>query len=134
MDYGKWIMLTLAALIEAVPQLVWFLLVLMVLDALLGTLSVLKQGRERLHEWAWNGSTRKLGSLTFIAIAAAFDHYVGIPGVNTVMVTTAWYIGPECISILRNAAILELPVPPQLARVLSLFADNKDNDANKPLS
>jgi toxin secretion/phage lysis holin len=101
---------------------------------LFGTAAAVKS-KKLSSQSAWMAATRKLGSLGIIVLAAVIDSYVDLLGIDLVQVTTVFYIGPELVSILRNAAILEVPVPPQFTSVLRYFQDKeKDKDADKPLS
>lgn len=131
LDYLKYIFMVLVAWVHGIPELTWFLLSLMVLDAFFG-LAVAIRTRTLSPTAAWKAATRKLGSLGIIVMAAIVDKYVNLLGMDLVQISTVFYIGPEVLSILRNAAILEIPVPPQFANVLRVFQEKNDN-ANKDL-
>lgn len=126
MDYGKWILAGLAAIFHGIPELTYFLLMLMALDCAFGLGVAIKQ-RDVSPTAAWKGATKKLGSLGIVVLAALVDNYIDILGIDLVQVVTVFYIGPELLSILRNAAILEVPVPPQFVSVLRYF-QTKDGE------
>jgi toxin secretion/phage lysis holin len=69
----------------------------------------------------WDGVTKKILSLGVICIAALLDIYIDLLGIDLVQVTTLFYIGPELLSIIRNAAIAGVPVPTQFTQVLRYF-------------
>ena len=119
-SYAKWIAATLVAFLDGIPELTWFLIMLMVLDLIFGIGVSFKLGRPSIR-LAWEASTRKIYSLGIIVLAALVDQYVDLLGIDLVQVATVFYIGPEILSILRSAAILEVPVPPQFAQVLKAF-------------
>lgn len=128
MDYGKWIMAGAAGFLSAIPELTWFLVLLMLVDTLFGTAVAIKQ-KKLSSTSAWNGATKKLGSIGIVALAALIDGYVDILGMDLVQVSTVFYIGPELLSILRNAAILEVPVPPQFTKVMRYFQEEQEKPA-----
>ena len=132
----NWIRVAMAAVVgfvRNIPELTWFLLLLMGLDTIFGIAAAWKQ-RKLSPDAARRGATKKVGSLGIIVLAALVDQYIDLLGIDLVQVTTVFYIGPELLSILRNAAILEVPVPPQFAQVLAYFQkDEKNGDADKPV-
>lgn len=132
MDHWKWVLAGVAAFIHGIPELTYFLLILMAIDTVFGVVVSIKQKDLSAHRW-WMGATKKLGSLGIIVVAAVIDKYVDLLGIDLVQVTTVFYIGPELVSILRNAAILEVPVPPQFANVLRYFQDKGKDDANQSI-
>lgn len=131
MDYMKWIAATLSAFLQAVPALTWFLVALMALDAFFAIGVWVKRRRFPTYEEVWEVTGKKAYHLAIVLVAGLFDHYVGIPGVSFVQATTIFLAGPELWGILKKAAILEVPVPPQFAKVLALFGEDKN--ANQPL-
>jgi toxin secretion/phage lysis holin len=128
----KWVLAGIAALTTSIPELTYFLLTLMVIDSLFGIAASIKT-RRLTRNMAWMAATKKLGSLGFIVLAAVIDTYIDLLGIDLVQVTTVFYIGPELVSILRNAATLEIPVPPQFAHVLRYFQDKEKESADKPV-
>lgn len=128
MDYLKWALAGVAAFFHNIPELTWFLLILMVIDTIFGVWGA-AQARQVSPTEMWGGVTKKIGSLLIIALGAAINHFVGIKGIDFVMVFTGFYIGPELFSILRNAALVGVPVPPQVTAVMRYFQD-KDANAN----
>lgn len=129
MDYLKWILAGVAAFFHNVPELTWFLLILMAIDTVFGVWVAAKQ--QHISPTAmWDGVTKKIGSLLIICLGAAINHFVGIKGIDFVLVFTGFYIGPELFSILRNAAIVGVPVPPQVTSVMRYFRDKDAANAN----
>jgi len=130
MEYLKWVLAGLAAFLHGVPELTWFLLVLMAVDTILGIWSAVVQ-RDLSSSAMWGGVTKKVGSLLIVALGAAINRFVKVPGIDFVMVFTGFYIGPELLSIIRNAGIVGIPLPPQLVQVLRYFQDKDKPDANR---
>jgi phage-related holin len=62
-----------------------------------------------------------------ICIAALLDVYIDLLGIDLVQVTTLFYIGPELLSIIRNAAIAGVPVPSQFTQVLRYFNQESES-------
>lgn len=126
LEYGKWILAGIAAFLNSVPQLTWFLIWLMVIDTLFGVGVAIRKNDLSSTEW-WGGATRKLGSLGIVALAAVLNNYIDVAGIDMVQVATVFYIGPELASVLRNAVTLGIPVPPQIAGVMRYFQEHKES-------
>jgi toxin secretion/phage lysis holin len=120
MDFFKWGLAAAGALFSAIPELVWLLVGLMVADVIFGFAAAWK-AKDVSPTKAWDGVHRKLLSLGVISVAALLDMYIDLLGVDLVQVATLFYIGPELLSIVRNAAIAGVPVPPQFTQVLRYF-------------
>lgn len=133
MDVGRWVLAALASLMASIPELTYFLLILMVIDTVFGATVAIKR-RELSSSLAWKGATKKLGSLGIVVLAAFMDRYVNLLGLDLVQVTTVFYIGPELLSIVRNAAILDIPVPPQLTGVMRYFQEQDKKNADVTIS
>lgn len=105
----------------AIPELTQLLMALMVIDMILGIAIAVRQ-KDFSPTQAWDGVTRKLGSLLIIGVAALMDPYAKrIMEVNLVQAASAFYMVPELGSIIRNAAILDVPVPPQFKSITQYF-------------
>lgn len=136
MDTGRWILAGLSGFVAAVPELTHFLVILMLVDVVFGLAAARKQ-RNLSPVSMWEGVTKKIGSLGIVVLAAIIDGYVDVLGIDLVQVTTVFYIGPELLSILRNAALLGVAVPPQFSSVLKYFSDQEKQakpDENKSVS
>lgn len=120
-NIGKWLVAGFAALVNNIPELTWFLIGLMALDAFFAVGVWTKQRRFPTYEELWSVTGKKAYHLGIILLGGLFDHYVGVPGINFAQATTVFLIGPEAWKILNKAAVLEVPVPPQLAQLLQLF-------------
>lgn len=105
----------------ALPELTHLLVWLMVLDTCLGIIIAVKQ-RNLSASAAWDGATKKLGSLLMVAVAALLNpHIQAFIEINLVQAASAFYIVPELTSIMRNAATLEIPAFTQLQPILRYF-------------
>jgi toxin secretion/phage lysis holin len=129
MVYLKWMLAGLAAFLHNVPELTWFLLILIAIDILFGTWAAIHD-HELSSSRMWDGLTKKAGSLIIVALGAAINRFVGIKGIDFVMVFTAFYIAPELLSILRNAAVVGIPVPPQVTSVMRYFQEKDKANAD----
>lgn len=130
-EYGKWGLAGIAAFLNSIPQLTWFLLWLMVLDLVVFTPWVMALEKDlSVRRWLQevNG---KLKRLAIIVLAGLLNYYINIAGIDFVQVVTVFYIGPEILGILKDAAILGIPVPDQLTGVMRYFQEK--DDENKPL-
>lgn len=119
-----WIRTFMAALLglwQALPELTHLLIWLMVADTLLGLAVAVKQ-KNLSATTAWNGATKKLGSLLMVGVAALLNpHIQNFIEINLVQAASAFYIVPELTSITRNAAILDIPVFTQFKDILRYF-------------
>lgn len=105
----------------ALPELTQLLVWLMVADTVLGLMVAVKR-RNLSAKLAWNGATKKIGSLLLIGIAGLLNpHVQSFIEINLVQAASAFYIVPELTSIARNAAILDIPVFVQFRTILGYF-------------
>jgi toxin secretion/phage lysis holin len=120
----SWIRTIMAVLLgvwAALPELTHLLVWLMVIDTVLGIAVAIKQHNLSSAQ-AWNGATKKLGSLLMVAVAAVLNSYIQrFIEINLVQAASAFYIVPELTSIMRNAATLEIPAFTQLQPILRYF-------------
>jgi toxin secretion/phage lysis holin len=120
MDFYKWVLPAVGVFTSAIPELVWLLVGLMVADIIFGVAAAWA-AKDVSPTRMWDGVTKKILSLGVICIAALLDIYIDLLGIDLVQVTTLFYIGPELLSIIRNAAIAGVPVPTQFTQVLRYF-------------
>jgi toxin secretion/phage lysis holin len=125
MEWFRWVLAGAGAMVAVVPDLVWLLLGLMVADIIFGFAAAWNT-KDVSPTAMWSGVTKKLLSLGVVTLAAFIDQYIDLLGIDLVQVTTLFYIGPEFLSIIRNAAIAGVPVPPQFVEVLRYFQNPDD--------
>lgn len=114
---------------RGLPELTQLLLWLMVLDTALGVLVAIRN-RDLSAQAAWQGATKKVGTLVLVGVAALIDRYIGQSVFDLLRAGSMFYCLSELTSITRNAAQLDLPVFSQLQNVLRYFQDPK-NHANR---
>jgi toxin secretion/phage lysis holin len=115
------LMAILLGLWAALPELTHLLVFLMVADTILGLTIAVKQHNLSASS-AWDGATKKLGSLLMVGVAALLNpHIQDFIEINLIQVASAFYIVPELTSIIRNAAILDIPVFVQMQPILRYF-------------
>lgn len=134
---SKWIVATVLGIWSALPQLTQLLVWLMVIDIALG-LAVGWKNKNLSTDKAVAGTTKKIARLLLVAVCALLNPIVNsVIEVNLVQASSAFYIVPELLSIVRNAALLNVQAPGQLDLVLKYFqavgGRKDDNNANKPL-
>lgn len=130
-NWVRSIMALLLGLWASLPELTHLLIWLMIADTALGLTIAVRQ-RELSAAAAWNGATKKLGSLLMVGVAALLNpHIQDFIEINLVQVASAFYIVPELTSIIRNAAILDIPVFVQMQPILRYFqaASGTDTEA-----
>lgn len=129
-----WIRSVMAVLLgvwASLPELTYLLIWLMVADTVLGVVVAVKQ-RNVSSAAAWNGATKKLGSLLMVAVASLLNpHIQSFIEINLVQAASAFYIVPELTSIMRNAATLEVPAFTQLQPILRYFQATSGSDEVK---
>jgi toxin secretion/phage lysis holin len=129
------LMAILLGLWAALPELTHLLIFLMVADTVLGLTIAIKE-RNLSASSAWAGATKKLGSLLMVGVAALLNpHIQDFIEINLVQVASAFYIVPELTSIIRNAAVLDIPVFVQMQPILRYFqaASGETVEAKKPV-
>lgn len=118
---AQWGLAAAVAFWAALPQLTQLLLLLMVLDTALGVTRAIR-AHDLSAQAAWEGATKKLGTLLLVAVAAVLNPYVqNFLEINLVQAASAFYIIPELTSITRNAAALDVPVFVQMQGVMRYF-------------
>jgi toxin secretion/phage lysis holin len=126
MEFYKWALPAVGVFTTVIPELVWLLVGLMIADVIFGFAAAWKS-RDLSPTRMWDGVTKKILSLGVICIAALLDVYIDLLGIDLVQVTTLFYIGPELLSIIRNAAIAGVPVPSQFTQVLRYFNQESES-------
>lgn len=91
------------------------LLVFMVTDVLLGILLSI-QTRRLSSDVSRRGMTRKVVMLLLVLVSDFLARATGIPGARET--SSIFFMTSELISILENAALLGVPIPPPLAAAL----------------
>lgn len=127
-----WLCATIGAVALHVPQLTWLLVMLMLLDMAFGFGAAIFL-KDLSAEEARKGAIRKLGHLGVVCLAGIIGRAlelmgVVIPQVNFVQVATAFFIPYEVVSILKNAGIMGVPIPPEILGVMRYF--QKDSTGN----
>lgn len=132
LEFSRWVIAAVAAFLSGIPELVGLLVLLMIIDTLFG-FEVARKNKSLSVQVAIEGASGKVYRLGAVAVFAIFQAYVQIPGIDLVLAATVFYIAPEILSIIKNLAILGVPVPPQIDRVLEYFADKGRSNENKRL-
>lgn len=108
-----------AALFANVPEAVRWLLLIMGLDILTGTILAAKNG-ELSSAKAWSGGMKKVGTLAVIGLVLVLERgLVLFPGLPLVAAVTGYYIWTEALSVITNAAALGVPIPDILLKALA---------------
>lgn len=117
----RWVTTGIVALWGQMPQLTQLLVALMIVDITLGLAVAIKR-RDVSSKAAWNGMTKKIGSLLLVAVAALLNPFANnIMEINLVQAASAFYVVPELLSISRNAGILGVPVFTQFSLLMRYF-------------
>ncbi|HZK34819.1 MAG TPA: phage holin family protein [Bacillota bacterium] len=100
------------------------LLIFMALDFIAGIFCGIK-GKELDSQKAYKGITlKKMMILIMVAVGVTIDRVLHLNGTTRSLVIF-YYFAMEGISILENAAKLELPVPPKLKSILAQLQDEE---------
>lgn len=126
-----WLCATAGAVLLNVPQLTWLLIMLMALDMAFGIGAAIFQ-KDLSADEARKGALRKLGHLGVVCLAGIIGKAlesmgVVIPQVNFVQVATAFFMPYEIVSILKNAGIMGVPIPPEILGVMRYFQQKDQN-------
>lgn len=126
-----------AAVWSNVPEVVKWLMLLMLIDTLAGTILAIRSGTLSSAK-AWIGGTKKIGTLLIIGLVYILENGLQLfPGLPLVGAVTGYYIWTEALSIVTNAAALGVPIPDVLAQALASLSPNKlsaSQDAIAPQS
>ena len=124
------------------PPLVWILIAVMTIDyitgliaAALGKSNKTESGFLSSHA-AFTGLMKKAGILFVIFLAALLDQAVsagaGIQFEATMGATCLWFIASEGFSVLENVAVMGVPVPKILLKVLEIMKEKGDAPDSRP--
>ena len=138
---GKRIVEALAAAAGAVmsflcglPPIIWILLAVITLDYITGIVCGIMGKSPKTENGglssteAFKGLLRKSLILLVVLLAALLDHAVSLSAdIEFAAVSGAtclWFIASEGMSILENAAAMDVPIPKILLQALELFRTN----------
>ena len=132
----------IASFFVNMPPLVWILIAVMTIDyitgliaAALGKSNKTETGFLSSHA-AFTGLMKKAGILFVIFLAALLDQAVsagaGIQFEATMGATCLWFIASEGFSVLENVAVMGVPVPKILLKVLEIMKEKGDAPDSKP--
>lgn len=124
------------------PPLVWILIAVMTIDYITGLIAA-AMGKSNKTETgyisshaAFAGLMKKAGILFVIFLSALLDMAVskgaGIQFEATMGATCLWFIASEGFSVLENVAIMGVPVPRILLKVLEIMKEKGDGPESKP--
>ncbi len=110
--------------------LLYALLAFIVIDYITGVLCAI-ENHELSSEVGFKGVTRKCMIILLVGIANIVD--IDVIGTGSVLRAAVcfFYISNEGLSILENAAILGLPIPEQLRKVLKQIKNRAGNEKLK---
>ena len=110
--------------------LLYALLAFIIIDYITGVLCAI-ENHELSSEVGFKGVTRKCMIILLVGIANIVD--IDVIGTGSVLRAAVcfFYISNEGLSILENAAILGLPIPEQLRKVLKQIKNRAGNEKLK---
>ena len=110
--------------------LLYALLAFIIIDYITGVLCAI-ENHELSSEVGFKGVTRKCMIILLVGIANIVD--IDVIGTGSVLRAAVcfFYISNEGLSILENAAILGLPIPDQLKKVLKQIKNRAGNEKFK---
>lgn len=123
------------------PPIVWILIAIMSLDYITGLIcgamgkSPKTENGYLESKAAFIGLLKKALILLVVLLAALLDRAVAIgAGIEFEAVagaTCLWFIASEGISVLENAAAMDIPIPKLLLRMLELFRSKGGDDSHE---
>ena len=124
------------------PPLVWILIAVMTIDYITGLIAA-AMGKSNKTEngyiashAAFTGLMKKAGILLVILLASLLDmavsHGAGIEFAAVMGATCLWFIASEGFSVLENVAVMGVPVPKILIKVLEIMREKGDAPEDKP--
>lgn len=102
------------------------LIVCMVLDFIMGLMCGYK-GKELSSKVGFNGLKRKFTILIILILAVMLDRLIGQEWIFRTIVIY-FYVATEGLSILENAAKLDVPIPKKLKEALIQLHEGEDLD------
>lgn len=125
LKYLAYVAALAAGLWYSVPEVIKWLMLLMLLDTLIGTILAAKSGQLSSSK-AWSGGTKKVGTLIVIGLVMILENGLNFfPGVPIMSAVTGYYIWTEALSIITNAAALGVPIPDIIAQALASASPDK---------
>lgn len=119
---------------QLIPPLTQALLWVMTFDVVLGVTVAIKT-RNLSRAIMFDGVTKKVTVLVLMGVAAVLNpHVQSLIGVDLVRAASFFYLAYEVTSVVRNAAILEVPVFNQLQDTLRYFHIASGDRKNLPPS
>ena len=135
----------LAAIVGAVvsfftglPPIIWVLVGVMTLDYLTGLIcGALGKSPKTEHgglssTTAFQGLLKKILILIVVGVSAMVDHAIALSaGIEMAAVTGAcclWFVASEGLSILENAAAMDVPIPKILLQALEVMKGKGQNN------
>lgn len=117
---------------QMIPPLTQALLWVMAFDLILGVAVGIKT-RNWSRKIMFDGVTKKVTVLVLMGVAAVLNpHVQGLIGIDLVRAASFFYLAYEVTSVVRNAAILEVPVFNQLQDVMRYFHVASGDRKNLP--
>ena len=108
----------------AADGLLYALIILVILDYVTG-ICVAVHIKKASSDIGARGIAKKVGIFALISVSHIVDAFLLNSSDAVRSVTTTFYISNECISILENAAKLNLPLPDKLKSILHSLYKNK---------
>ncbi|MFD2117237.1 holin family protein [Paenibacillus yanchengensis] len=100
-------------------QLMTVLVIFIAIDFLLGVTLAAKEGKAASRE-LWLGVTRKIGTLSIVAVAHMLDTIIG----DAHLIRDAaifFYLAGELLSLIENAGQLGVPIPPIISKAVEVL-------------
>ena len=123
---------------SGIPPILWVLVAIMTLDYLTGLLGGLMGKSPKTEhgglssQEAFKGLMKKMLIIFVVLLAALLDRAVamgaGIEFSAVCGATCLWFIASEGMSVLENAAAMEIPIPKVLLKALEMFKDKSDGN------
>ena len=134
----------IASFFCGLPPIIWVLLAVMSIDYLTGLLCgwmgkspKTEHGGLSSRE-AFAGLLKKALILLVVLLAALLDHAVSISAeidfAAVAGATCLWFIASEGMSVLENAAAMEVPIPRLLMQALEIMRDQGKEDENRNIT
>ncbi len=107
-----------------------FLLLLMLFDFILGSLSALKNRSLDSKVMFWGG-INKILVLMLVALSVFIDYFLPAeqPFARTAVIF--FYCGREGLSLIENCGLLGMPIPPGVAQFFKQLKDKGDENYDK---
>jgi toxin secretion/phage lysis holin len=123
----------LGALIMSLPHPVQILLMLMGIDVALGVIAAVTH-RSVSSNALWKGLAKKMATLLLLGALAAAEPVLQVDAADYAAV---FFVVAELVSIVELAALLGVPIPERVTRVLATMRekdDEPDRDQVQPVA